>query len=390
MLKGKWGYVVLGAAVLLSGCSGFWDPPASSGSGSGTNTASGVFYLLDSRTTQLLTYSITSSTTAPTQLSNSPIGLGAAPLAMAVSPTGSFLYVSTGAPGIFLYTIASDGTLTAGNNSQAISQDPATSMVVDPTGQWLIEASSLLGTVNAIPLVTSTGLYNSSLQVQTAQLSAGTLTQLTMAPSGAYVFASLGTGGTEMIPFTASQASPFGSNGTLIPLANPTKSTAASALSVAVDPTSRLLYIGETQALSSGTQTGGLRVFPITATGLGTEVTGSPYATGGTGPAAILPDLSGAYVYAGNKAVSSQTASTIASFAITVTGSVYSLSSLGSVAAGTTPIAMAEDSSKTYILLVNEGGSPDLNTYTIGTNGALTAATTLTSGNNPVAITALP
>jgi 6-phosphogluconolactonase (cycloisomerase 2 family) len=257
-----------------------------------------------------------------------------------------------------------------------------------------VEAVSGEGTISAIPLDTTTGGVSTTLTVQTANLSATTVQQLAISPDGNFVFVALGTGGTEEIPFNAANTNPFGSSGQVVKPANPTSSSAASALSVAVDPTSRLVYIGETLA-TTGSQTGGLRVFPLTTSGLGTEVTGSPYATGGTGPSAILPDPTGTYVYAANKAVSGQTTSLVDAYSIQATTSVYSLTSLGTIATGTTPSGIAEDSTKTYLLVVNSGGSPDLNAYTFDTTtpGMLVSFVTATTGTDPVgaiSIVAIP
>ena len=50
-------------AALLAGCKGFWDLPTSTGTGTGTTPttlSSGVFYVLNQKTDQIVTYSITS------------------------------------------------------------------------------------------------------------------------------------------------------------------------------------------------------------------------------------------------------------------------------------------------------------------------------------------
>ena len=54
----------LASFVSLAGCKGFWDLPPSSGSGGTTPTtlSSGVFYVLNQTTDQIVTYSISSGT----------------------------------------------------------------------------------------------------------------------------------------------------------------------------------------------------------------------------------------------------------------------------------------------------------------------------------------
>jgi hypothetical protein len=274
------------------------------------------------------------------------------------------------------------------NNSQAISTDLPTSMSVDGTGTWLIESISGSGFVSAIPIVTSTGLVDSARSVQTVNLPSVILTQIAASPASAtnpYVFVAMGASGTEIIPFTASSTgNPFGGASNIAP-----KSTVGGDTAVAVDPGDHLLYIGETAAVT-GTQTGGLRVFTIGANNSMTEVTGSPYATGGTGPSAIVPTTN--YVYVANKAVSGATVGNITGYPVSSTGGAYSLGTLiNTVNAGSTTVGLAEDSSGTYLIAVNSGGSPDLSVFTFDTTtqGKLDAGWTGASGTDPVQATAI-
>ena len=391
----KWALPGLIAAVLLAGCKGFWDAvPSNGGGGGGGGTASGVFYVLNQKSGQVVGFSFVSGSSTPTSITGGAATLPASPLAMAISPNGSFLYVST-TVGIYLYTIGTGGTLTQGNNNQAISTDPAFAMAVDPSSQWLVEAVSGTAALSAIPLDPSTGLYNSSIQVATLTLPNTNVQQMAISPANSanpYVFVALGPGGTEVIPFTSGNSTPLGS-GANIPVTN----SNGSANAVAVDPTNRLLYVGETAAVSatqSQPQTGGLRAFTIGATSL-TEIAKTPYVSGGTGPAAILPTANGNYVYVANKAVSGSSTGNIAGFAITSTAGVYSLSSVSTVAAGLSTQGLAEESTGTYVLAVNAGGGPDLNTYTFDatTLGKLDAGNTTATGTDPVqavAVAAVP
>jgi hypothetical protein len=390
----KWA-LLLAATALLSGCKGFWDVPSGSGSGGGTGSASGIFYVLDQKTAQIAGGSFAASSTTITAVSGSPYSLGTAvPFTMAISPNGGFLYVSTAA-GIYVYSITgSTGALTLLNASQAIASDPAFTMAVDPSGSWLIEAVSGLTALHAIPLDPTTGLVlNGSGGEQSVTLPSGAtaVQQITITRNGAanpYVFAAMANAGIAAVPFTAtSTGNPFGTVTTYQPI----NTTTGGDITLAVDVSRALLYVGETVAVS-GSNTGGVRVFTIGANSTPlTEITGSPYQSGGVGPSAILPTSS--YVYVANKAVSGSNTGNITGFAITTTGTVYSLTSVGSVAAGASTIGLAEDSNGTYILAVNASGGPDLNAYTIGTTGKLTSYATAATGTdpvNPVAIAAIP
>jgi hypothetical protein len=168
-----------------------------------------------------------------------------------------------------------------------------------------------------------------------------------------------------------------------------------------VDPTDRLFYIGETLA-NSAANSGGLRIFNYSSLGTGTprsapsQISGSPIASGGLAPNAILPIASGEYVYVANAQGATSTGN-IAWFPITVSGTTYSIASGSTIATGIVPKGLAEDSDDNFALAVSTGGStssgdPDLEAYTMS-SGALTAAITSDTGTDPVgavAVAALP
>jgi hypothetical protein len=165
-----------------------------------------------------------------------------------------------------------------------------------------------------------------------------------------------------------------------------------AALSVAVDPTNRLFYIGETLANSTA-NSGGLRAFNYSSLGgTLTQASGSPIATGGLGPNFILPIASGEYVYVANG--QGQTAAgNVAWFPITASGTTYTIAAGSSIASGIQPTGLAEDSLDNFVLAASTGGStssgsPDLDAYTMST-GTLTSALTSTTGTDPVGAIAI-
>jgi 6-phosphogluconolactonase (cycloisomerase 2 family) len=247
-------------------------------------------------------------------------------------------------------------------------------MQVDATNQWLVEGGPNQAILHAIAISSSTGLATSKTE-QTVPLPATTIHQLTISPDNTHIFVALGASGTEEAVFAAGNATPFG-NTANIPVVN----AAGAAVSVAVDPQNRLIYVGETAA-TSGTNSGGLRAFNYNTLA---EVTGSPYATAGLAPYAILPEAKGNYVYVANRTVSGSSSGNIAGFSFTSTGTVYSLTALANpVATGVTPVSLAEDSLDTFLLVVDSGGDPDLEGYTMS-SGALTSAITSATGTDPV------
>lgn len=355
----------------------------STGSCSSATGTSGVFFVLNQTTNQIVSMNIASG-----KLTGTSYTLPTEPFAIAVAPNGKFLYVST-IVGIYLYTIGSNGALTVGNGGSVISQDLTTAMQVDSTNSWLVDAFTGTNELFAIAINPSTGvLTNNTEQVFPGGLPATTPTQLVISPNDSsscnscYVFVAMGNGGTELIHFNPASANPFGSAGH-IPLVNAN----GGDNSVAVDPSNRLLYVGEIAAVSGG-QPGGLRVFTFTSTGY-TEVSGSPYPSQGTGPSSILPSADGSFVYAANEAVSGSSTSNIASFSV----SSNSLTYITTATAGPSgQISLAEDSTGGYLLAVDSAGNPDLEIFTMS-SGTLTSVLSTNTGTDPVgavAIAAVP
>ena len=393
MKPGNWARLLLIAAPLLiglSGCGDFWQAPATTTTGCTTNCttlSSGVFYVLNQETSQVVVLSISSGSLNTINTYTLP---SAGPLAMVLSPNGSFLYVSTLGGGIFVYTVGSGGVLTLGNGNGPISMDAATTMQVDATNSWLVVGVSEVPQLNAIHLNPSTGLLASSSEAeQIVALPATTVVQLAISPNDSssctdcYVFVAMGTGGTEEIHFSPSNTNPFGDAGN-----TPVLNSGGAANAVAVDPSNLLLYVGESDALPSDAESGGLRAFIIGATSIA-ENAGSPYSSGGTGPSAILPQTG--YVYVANNAGTGSNGS-IASFTLTSTGTssapAYTFASLGTLSAGIGPIGMTVDSTNNFLLAVNLYGDPDLEAYTMS-SGLLTSVLTVSTGTDPVGAIAI-
>jgi len=398
-MKIRYGLILLAGATLLAGCAGFWNAPTSTSTTTVTKTtdSSGVFYVLNQTTKQIAVYSISSGTLE--QVSGSPYNLASAPNCIAIAPGGGFLYVGT-VSGIYLYTIGSGGALTIGNGGAVISSDIPAAMQV--SGSWLIDTfSPATGSVqmDAIPINASTGAYTGlgPEPSQAFNVTNASASQMVLSPDATNLFVALGAGGTIVVPFTSGNANPLGSSATVIPVVN----GSGSALSVAVDPTNRLFYIGEALADSSA-NSGGLRVFNYGSLGTGTprsaptQITGSPIASGGLSPHAILPIASGEYVYVANGQGNTGSGN-ITWFPISVSGTTYTIASGSTIASGVVPAGLAEDSEDNFVLAVSNGGStssgdPDLEAFTMS-SGALTAAITSATGTDPVGaagVAALP
>jgi hypothetical protein len=391
--------VLCAGLLLLAGCKGFWNVPTSSGgcTSNCSTLSSGVFYVLNSNAGQveIAGYSINSGTL--TSLTGSPYSLPSGPYSIAIAPNGNFLYVGTQS-GIFLFKITSGGGLTSASTKAFFSDISPVSMQVDGTDSWLVDASGT-GNIYAIPISSTDGTRTTTSSVP--ELSSGIIPhQLAISPDNKNIVVALGGSGTAVIPFDAAPATGSSPLPASISTTIAVKAAGGTAISVAVDPINRLFYIGELLANSGSgvTNTGGLRVFNYSSLSTGTpaELTGSPFASGGLTPVSILPTSNGSYVYVANSTVSSSTKGNVSGFQTSSSGTTYSITPLSTTAStGTTPAALAEDSTGTVVLLVNSGGSPDLAAYTFDTTtaGKLDSALTSSTGTDPVgasAIAALP
>ncbi len=350
---------------------------ATSGTGTCTaaSTSSGNFYILNENSTagsgSIAGFSINSS--ALTALGSSqPVTGGNA---VAIAPSGAFLYVASTAGGITLYPINSSGALQAGTNFNG--DVSALALAVDPSGQWLLDASGS-GSLTAYP-ITSTGLLdNTTRKPQSQLLTAITIERggIAISPNGALIAVALGSTGTQI--FTFGSGTLGGGNKPIKPT-----NTAGSAISVAMDPQSRFLYIGEVDSNSTA-NSGGLRVFAISGTNLAELNPTNPTSSGGVSPHAILPVASGNYVYVAN-GTGSGIAGNVTGFAVT-----SGITAGATVAAGADPLGLAEDSTAGWVFEVGSSGSPYFDAYTLGSTGQLTSEVTSTSAATSIAIVAAP
>jgi 6-phosphogluconolactonase len=342
-------------------------------------TSSGNFYILNGGSSgSIAGFSISGGALAAISGSSQPVS-GAT--AVAIAPSGeAFLYVASTTNGITLYPITSTGALSPGVSFNDDMQ--AEALAVDPSGKWLLDASGT-GTLTAYP-ITSTGTLDTSRTAQPQSLTIGTGALqprgITISPNGAIVAVALGSAGTQAFSF---------SSGTLEPGATPIKPTNTSsgtAISVATDPQSRFLYIGEI-ASNSTANSGGLRVFTITGGTLAELNASSPSSSGGVAPNFILPVASGDFVYVANGEGAGNPGN-VTGFAVTASG----ISTGSTVAAGDQPLGMAEDSTGSWVFEVGSSGSPYFDAYTFDatTPGKLDSQVTSTSAATSIAIVAAP
>jgi 6-phosphogluconolactonase (cycloisomerase 2 family) len=358
--------VLLIALLTLAGCDGFFVKEPSGGGG----TTGNYVYTANSSTNSIGGFSI--SKNALSTISGLPLSVGYSPGALAVTPSNSFLYVA-GPGAIYAYAINSNGTLTASSSGAAVAIVNVSSIAISPDGQWLFGLDLTTTVLDQFQINASTGALTSVASTPYSVANAVVSPRMvTVAPTGNFIFAALGTGGD--IVFTLNTST--GAVATSQQLS--TGSTTASDNALAVDSTTAHLYIAR-----SGTN-GGLAVFTIGASGTLTSVTGSPFAAGNQ-PFSVLVDGSGKYVYVANRQDG-----TIGGYTIGTTGALTAISG-SPFASGTLVTSLAEENTSTYVLAGANGGSPDLSMYSFDatTPGKLDLATSAATGTDPTGVVSI-
>ncbi len=357
----------LAAMLLLSGCANFFVKPDSTTGGGGSSTSSNLVYVANATAQTVSAYQV--STGALTAVSGSPFSLGYVPQSLVVSRANSFLYVSSATAGVYGYSIGSDGSL---SSLGQLAGNAILAMDVSPDGQWLVALDGTAQLLDVFQINTSTGALTILPQTPYS-FPSGTLTpkMVRVAPSGAYIFAALGTAGDLIVPFTTSTGA------TSVPANLSTGSATTSDNALAVNSTSSTLYIARSGTVS------GVAVYTIGANGTLTAVSGSPFAAGNT-PYAVAVDPTNAYVYVANRGDG-----TLSGY---LTGATTALSPLGSspYGSGSLVTSLAIDKSATYLLAGANGSFPDLTMYSFDATAAgkldTVASVTSTSTAGLVAI----
>lgn len=350
--------MVVSAMAALTGCSGFFVPvvpvpPSSKGN---------YVYVANSATNTVSGFAL--GTGKLTNVPNSPVALGFAPVAMVVTPNNKFLYVA--APGtISVYTINSDGSLT---NPAVVTIANIVSMDVSPDGQWLLalDSTPLVAQIDQFQINASTGALAAAAPTPFSIPNAAIVpTMLRVSPNGSLVFASLGTAGDLVYNFDTTTGALF--NSQQLAAVNATSDNG-----LAVDSATTKLYIARSGAA------GGVAVYNIGTAGALSPVRGSPFASGGQAYAVAL-DSTGKYAYAANRLDG-----TIYGYSIATSGGLSPLSG-SPYKSGAQVTSLGTDSSGKYLLAAAFGGGPDLSAYSFdaANPGNLILASSTATGTDP-------
>jgi len=358
----------------LSGCAGFWQPINSTTTTSGGSTTGDYVFVGKTGNTSIAAYAVAS--TGLTAVTGSPFSLAYAPLALAVTPSDSFLYAGT-AQGVYGFSIGTGGVLTSLNSGGAIANTPtamapSAAIAISPDGNYLAVLSEpTLGSgqfyINLYVINSTTGLLTYNGAEGTITLSAAynpataTPRSIQFSPSEStqttsVIVAALGTGGDAAFTFnsTSGAISTLPTDQVLPP------STTSSDNAAIWNSASNAIFIPRNAASPV------LAVYTINTT-IGTFTTDTaPQLTQATGnnpvAAAFNQSQSDVYVANANDATVSAYAVSTSTSTITVTAQ---LSSGPYTTSGTAPTAIAYDKSGSYMLVLNQAGPPDLLQYTV-------------------------
>jgi 6-phosphogluconolactonase len=363
---------LLGAATALglTGCGNFFQcegkPSCPATSTTGTpGTTSGDYAFVSNSTAgvnDIGVYDV--STGVPLQLSTSPINLNYVPTAMAITPSSTFLFVSsTINTAVYTYSISSSGTLSNVNGSEPALNINASAMDVSSDGQFLYVLDfSTTGLSLSVYSIASNGQLTAETSGFLLPLitTSATGASIKVAPTGDFVVATLGTAGDVIVPLTNEVA-----NTSVTPTTITFNTADAGDFGVTIDSNDNVYFA----------RTGQVVVYKVAANlSSVTEVTNTAANSDtGAGDRAIL--VNGTNVYTANL-----TDGNISGFSATTAGILAPIA--GSPYVGPSTLsAIGLDNTGKYMVAAGDGTS-GIQVYAIGTTGALTASTTVATNGS--------
>jgi len=334
---------------------------------------------------------------ALTPLANSPTSSGGRnPVTLVAAPSGKYIYVlNQDDSNVVQLAVGTDGKLYAANTYNTLGSFPVAA-AVDPTGSYLYVASTYQpgftralpgpGNLTVFPINTTDGTLGKPTSVATGNTPIGVT--VSTIPNGAttrYIYVAdretttaagsanpqpqgfiqtfaQAQGSATLTRVTAGEAAPQGT------------STGVQPSGISVDPTSRFVYV--TDQLSN--QVGG---YLVTSTGLPRAMTNGPFATGQF-PSSLTIDPRGKYLYVTNFNASSVTAYTIDQATGNLAGSVGS----SSVDVKTNPTCVTIEPALGIYLYTSNNGDQTISGLQLSPNNG----TLKNIQNTPYPATALP
>ena len=316
----------------LAGCS--------SNSHSSTTGISFLYVTAQANTT-ISAYTVTQSTGALTTV-GSAVATGSVPVAVAVTPTGSALFVAnSGSNNISTYTINSDGSLAAVSGTTSTGSTPV-ALAVDSGGKFLFVANQASSDISVFS-ISGTGLTPVAGSPFTTipvgfSYPNGTLpAAVAVSASGKFLYVA------NQLANFVSAFSINSTSGALSPLPVPFYDDGQTSPSgLAVTPNGGFLYVTNAGANSNNVSAYAICdnvvnscTNPTTPDGTLTAVTGSPFPAG-LGPVAIAFDPGFSFAYVVDKG-----SNTISQYSYGPESGVLTPLSPGTISTGVTPVSIA-------------------------------------------------
>ncbi len=347
-MRTKWlGGLVLAALLAVTGCGNFFQYPGSSTTTIVGSTTADFAYVVNTTANTLSEYALGSGTLAP--ITGSPITLetGFAARSVVVAPGNGLVYVG-GSNFIDCFTVGSTGALTevTGNRVSALSAN-FVSLTTSVDGKWLLGLDSGAQALYVYGINTSTGALTLIAENPVTSPNGGATSvpsTVKISPSSNVVAVTLGSAGSVVYAFNDSTGAISGGSTTY--------NTGYSMSGVTFDLTSAYVYFTLTDVNGGNS---GVESFAVSTVGVLSSQ--STLATSGGGPAALVFNLGGTYLYAANKGDSTVSGYTATSGALTTLGTA--VTSVPSVT------ALTRDNGSTYIVAVGSGGGNDVTLYAL-------------------------
>ncbi len=218
------------------------------------------------------------------QISGSPYPAGNSPLPVALTPDGSYLYVTNYDDGtVSAYSVAADGALTPVTGSPFSAGTQPIAVAVSPDGRYVYVGNYSNGTSGSVSAY-SIGAHGGLTQLGGSPFPAGKGPEaLIVTPDGKHLY-SANANSTRVSAFS------IGAGGSLSKVSGSPFPAGDGPIALAVTPDGKHLYAANIHSHN-------VSAYSIGADGSLTEVTGSPFPAGSTPEwAAVTPDGKHLYV----------------------------------------------------------------------------------------------
>jgi len=305
--------------------------------------------------------------------------IAATPTQIALHPSNAYLYWMDLSSNVYVYDVASNGSLTNSGFSILAGSGNLNFMAADPYGRFLYVIDAGTTTIYGFTISPTNGTLTS---ISGAPFNFPTLLSVPQCiiidPTGNYAYVT-NNENDEVVGFSINQTT-----GVLTALASPTGNTGIAPVYEAMDPSGKHLYVA-----NSGDNT--ITMIPIgTGGAMGTPVTTSAI-SGASFITDVVVDPSGTHVYAldGGGATGQ-----VFGFSLNSDGTVGSAVTGSPAATGVFPnFNMVIDPTGVLLATANNIDSPGtISLFTLGSGGALAATTpptVTTNGETPTFVVLL-